>query len=63
LLGRLLTVPQAAEMMQISKSKAYTMAKNKELPVVFLGGNIRIPEKPFKDYLEQKIEFNGERYV
>jgi excisionase family DNA binding protein len=56
---RLLTVPQAAGIMQISKSKAYAMAKNREIPVVSLGGNIRIPEQAFRDYLRNKTEFNG----
>lgn len=60
--GRLLTVPQAANIMQVSKSKAYIMAKNREIPVVVLGGNIRVPEDSFKEYLASKTEFNGGGY-
>jgi len=44
--------------MQISKSKVYVMAKRRQIPVVILGGNIRIPEEPFRDFLECNTELN-----
>ncbi len=44
-LPMLLRVPEAANLLSISTSKAYAMIKSKELPSVTLGGSVRVPRE------------------
>ncbi len=47
----LLRVPEVAEMLSISRSKAYEMIKRGALPSVNIGGSVRVP----RELLEQMV--------
>lgn len=48
----ILTCPQVAKILKISKAKAYRMAKNGELPAKKFGKVVRVPREAFKRWLE-----------
>lgn len=48
---KLLKIEEAAEKLRIGRTKAYQLAQRGELPIVRLGGSIRVHE----DLLEQMI--------
>lgn len=48
----LLTVPEAAQLLQISRTLAYELVARGELPAVRLGRAIRIPRGAFESWVE-----------
>lgn len=48
----IMTVPQVAEYLQISKSKIYLMIKRGEMPHIRIGKNVRVLESDLKEWLE-----------
>jgi len=48
----LLTIPEAARFLKISKSKVYQMAKEGKLPHFKIGRNIRIRKEDLKEWLK-----------
>ena len=55
---RVLTVPQVAEYLQISKAKIYYLVQRKEIPHIRINRNVRIRESDLKKWLELQIEKN-----
>ncbi len=53
---RILTVPQVAVYLQISKSKIYYLINRKQIPHIRLGRNVRIRESDLTRWLEQSTE-------
>jgi excisionase family DNA binding protein len=53
---RVLTVPQVAEYLQISKAKIYYLVQRKEIPHIRINRNVRIRESDLKKWLELQIE-------
>ena len=47
----LLTVPEMAKILKISRSKAYALVKEKDFPVIKIGKCIRISEKKVLSWL------------
>jgi excisionase family DNA binding protein len=47
-----LTIPQAAERLQMSAQSAYAAAKRGEIPTVRYGGLIRVPARALERMLE-----------
>ena len=56
LADRVLTVPQVAQYLQISKSKIYYLISRKQMPHIRLGRNVRIRESDLLKWLELQIE-------
>ena len=48
----IMTVPQVAEYLQISKSKLYLMVQRGEIPHVKIGKNVRIMESDLVKWVE-----------
>jgi len=53
---RILTVPQIAEYLQLSKSKIYYLISRKQFPHLKLGKNVRVRESDLQKWLNQRIE-------
>lgn len=52
----LLTVPQAAHLLGLKKSKVYEMAKTGEIPVVRFGRYVRVPRKELVKWVDTVVE-------
>ena len=50
----LLSVIEAARILRISKTKAYKMIHNNELPHVQMGGRIVVPEKAIYSWIRRR---------
>ena len=53
--NNILTVKEAAEILRISKSKCYQLARNREIPPVILGGRIVIPERQLREWIDASV--------
>ena len=49
---RTYSVPEIAAMLQISRSKAYELCKEKQFTVVKLGKSVRVSKKSFDSWLD-----------
>lgn len=47
------TIPQVAEILQMSKSKVYLWAQQRRLPTVKIGRNVRIRESDLTKWIEK----------
>lgn len=54
MIEKLLTPPQVAEILQISKAKVYLMIQRGEIPYVRLERNVRVRESDLLKWLEAK---------
>jgi excisionase family DNA binding protein len=52
----IMTVPQVAKYLQISKSKIYYLISRRELPHLRLGRNVRVRQSDLMKWLELQIE-------
>ena len=52
----ILTVPQVAKYLQISRAKAYYMVSRKQIPHIRLGRNVRIRLSDFQKWLNLQAE-------
>jgi excisionase family DNA binding protein len=52
----LLSVPEAAEMLGISRSHLYQLIQLGKLPVVRLGASVRIPRVWLERYIEDSVQ-------
>jgi excisionase family DNA binding protein len=50
---RILTIPEVAIYLKISKSKIYYLVQRKEIPHVRIGRNVRIKESDLTKWLEK----------
>ena len=50
-----MTVPEAAEMLGISRNHAYELARQGKLPVIRLGKRLIIPRIGFEKWLEENL--------
>jgi len=48
----LLTVPEMAKMLKISRSKAYALVKEKDFPIIKIGKCIRISQEKVLSWLK-----------
>jgi len=52
---RILTVREAAEILRVSQSKLYQLAKDEKVPHLLLGGRIVIPEKQLRAWIDASV--------
>ena len=52
----IMTIPQVAAYLQISKSKIYYLVSKKRIPHIKLGRNVRIRESDLIKWLEKQTE-------
>ena len=50
----LVTVPEGAEMVRVSRSQFYTLIARREIPVVRIGRSVRVPMAALRDWVERK---------
>jgi excisionase family DNA binding protein len=51
----ILTVPEIAHYLKISKAKIYYLVSKKEIPHLKIGRNIRIRQRDFQLWLEKQV--------
>ena len=56
----ILTIPQVAKYLQLSRSKVYYLASKKQLPHLKLGKNIRVRLSDLQKWLNQQTEKFGD---
>jgi len=49
---KILTVPEVAQYLKISKSKMYDIVKREKIPFIKIGRNVRIKESDLDEWLE-----------
>jgi len=55
-----ITIDEMGEMLQICRSKAYSLAAIENFPRIKIGRSIRIPLQPLRDWLEKQAAQGGE---
>ena len=53
-LGPILTVPETAKYLKLSKSKVYYLVQRNQIPHLKIGKNVRIRKKDLLIWLEEK---------
>lgn len=56
---RLLRMGEAAALLTISRSKIYLMARAGEIPIIKIGGSLRVPLSALDRWLEQNTREAG----
>lgn len=59
--NRLLTIPETAETLRLSRSTIYQLIRNKHLEIVKIGRSTRIPAKAVDEAVERLRGANGLR--
>lgn len=49
------TIDEVAQMLNISRTKAYALSKNGSLPVIHIGRCLRVPAVRFEEWLKNQI--------
>lgn len=57
----LLTVPEAAKLLRISRNLAYELVARNELPAIRLGRVIRVPKHGLTEWLDRQVDGETER--
>ena len=52
-MDEIMTIPEVARYLKISKSKIYYMVQKKQIPHIRLGRNVRIKESELLNWLEK----------
>ena len=52
----IMTIPDVAKYLKISRSKAYYMVSSRQLPYLRLGKNVRIRQSDLLKWLDEQIE-------
>ena len=53
---QILTVPEVARYLKISKSKIYYMVSKKQIPHIRIGRNVRVRETDLMRFLDKQVE-------
>ena len=53
----LLTVSEAADRLGIGRSSAYDLVRTRQLPVMKVGGRIRVPSNALLRWIEEQTEY------
>ena len=57
----LLTVPEAAKLLRISRNLAYELVARNEIPAIRLGRVIRVPKHGLTEWLDRQIDGGTDR--
>jgi excisionase family DNA binding protein len=57
---QILTIPEVAQYLKISKSKIYYMVSKKQIPHIRLGRNVRVRETDLMRFLDKQVERGSE---
>lgn len=50
----LLTVPEVAKLLRISRAKAFDMARRNEIPTVRMGRSVRVPAESLDEWVKAR---------
>jgi excisionase family DNA binding protein len=53
---QILTIPEVAKYLKISKSKIYYMVSKKEIPHIRIGRNVRVRETDLMRFIDKQVE-------
>jgi len=53
---QILTIPEVARYLKISKSKIYYMVSKKQIPHIRIGRNVRVRETDLMRFLDSRVE-------
>lgn len=56
----LMRVEEAADLLQIGRTKVYELMARHELPVVRIGRSVRIPRRGLQEWIVERTEGGGE---
>jgi excisionase family DNA binding protein len=59
-MDEILTVPQVARYLKISRSKAYYLVQQKKIPYIRIGRNVRVREADLEKWIESNLIVNGQ---
>ena len=59
MIEKLLTAEEVALVLNISRSKAYRMMRQKEIPTITIGKNVRVSNEDLEDYVVKNRSYNG----
>jgi excisionase family DNA binding protein len=51
----LLTVPEAARVLKLSRSQVYLLCQRREIPTITIGRSVRVPLRELEEWLRQQI--------
>lgn len=57
---RLLKAEEVAEVLSVSRSKVYCMMREKEIPTITIGKNVRVTCEDLDTYITTNREYNGD---
>ena len=57
-MDEIMTIPEVARYLKISKSKIYYMVQKKQIPHIRLGRNVRIKETELLEWIEKNRCYN-----
>ncbi|MCD5401645.1 helix-turn-helix domain-containing protein [candidate division NPL-UPA2 bacterium] len=55
-----LRVEEVGKILDISRAKAYSLAKQKKIPTFWVGRSVRIPKKEFLEWIKNNTEIEQE---
>ena len=61
MIEKLLTAEEVANILNISRSKAYRLMRLKEIPTITIGKNVRVSAEDLSEYLSKNRSYNGGR--
>ena len=56
---RLLTAEEVAQILGVSRSKAYHMMRQKEIHTITIGKNVRVSNRDLENYISINRSYNG----
>ena len=57
--NRLLTAEEVADILNVSRSKAYRMMRLKEIPTITIGKNVRVSNEDLDEYINSNRTYTG----
>jgi len=58
-IDRLLKAEEVADVLSISRSKAYMMMRRKEIPTITIGKNVRVSKEDLEYFISKNRSYNG----
>ena len=58
---RLLKADEVAQILGVSRSKAYVMMRLKEIPTVTIGKNVRVSKGDLEMFIQKNRTYNGDK--
>jgi len=57
---KLLTADDVAQVLNISRSKVYRMMRDKDIPTITIGKNVRVTREDLDTFVTTNREYNGD---